>query len=82
MHNTTNKGFDKVDFVEAQKQKTAKTEVTITETTKYKMLKQNNVYTLVRKSDKATVELLKDNVEDYVLWGKKEFNKEANNTKF
>ena len=54
----------------------------ITETTQYKMVKINNIYSLIRKKDSATVELLKDSVEDYVLWGKKEFNKEANNTKF
>lgn len=82
METKQRKKYNKIRFNEDYKQKIVQETTVITETTQYKMVKVGNVYTLVRKSDKATVELLKDNVEDYVLWGKKEFNKEANNTKF
>lgn len=76
------KSFDKITFTETQKEKNKKEVNTITETTQYKLLKANGIYILERKKDKATVTLLKENVEDYTMWGTKEFNKEANNTKF
>ena len=46
------------------------------------VFKQNSVYYLRRKKDNKQITLLKDEVEDYVLWGSKEFLKECKNTKF
>lgn len=76
------KAFDKIEFNEARKERIKSEVETITETVGYRLTKTNGIYTLERKKDKAKVVLLKDKVEDYVLWGKKEFNREAINTKF
>ena len=54
----------------------------LNETTQYKLNKVNGVYFLLRKKDNKTIEILKDNVENYVLWGVKEFKNECKNTKF
>ena len=54
----------------------------LNETTQYKLYKVNGVYFLLRKKDKKQIEILKDNVENYVLWGVKEFKNECKNTKF
>lgn len=55
---------------------------TITETKGYILFKQNNTYYLTRKEDNNTIEILKDKVEDFTMWGNKEFINECKQTKF
>ena len=54
----------------------------LNETTQYKLYKSNSVYFLLRKKDKKQIEILKDDVENYVLWGVNEFRKTCKETKF
>ena len=54
----------------------------VSETKQYKLHKVNGCYFLLRKKDNKKIELLKDEVENYVLWGNKEFLRECSNTKF
>jgi len=73
--------FNKIAFNEAHKKEASETK-TIKETVNYILFKQNNVYYLRRKKDNKQVTLLKDDIEDFVMWGNKEFLKECKNTKF
>ena len=54
----------------------------LNETKQYKLYKLNGVYFLLRKKDNKSIEILKDDVENYVLWGTSEFKNQCNNTKF
>lgn len=73
--------FNKIAFHQAHKKEVSEVK-TIKETVNYLLYKEKNVYYLRRKKDLKQIEILKEDVEDYIMWGNKEFLKECKQTKF
>lgn len=55
---------------------------TIIEDQNHILYKVGKQYFLKRKKDREEVSILKDKVEDFVMWGKKEFLKECKTVSF
>lgn len=73
--------FNKIQFNEDRKHIQQPKE-TVMESAQYKLTKVNGVYTLIQKSDNRKIEVEKDKVEDFVMWGLKEFKEECKKVKF
>lgn len=77
------KQFNKFEFAHKINALHRPTTQIIVDTSKYRMTKNvsSGVYTIVQKSDNKQIIVEHSEVENFVLWGKKEFVKECK-TKF
>ena len=73
--------FNKIQFNETRKAIQGSKE-TIMESRHYKLVKVNGVYSLVQKSDNKKIEIEKDKVEDFTMWGLKELKEECSKLEF